>query len=173
VTLLEVIDDAVKIGLGSLFGWVIARGARETEFEKERRRRKQDCLERVMEDLDESEASIDALLKSGLWAVGIGERSVKYSQQALEDLARDSEKNEAATTKLLYRSKTKLIVFGFPECAAALDQYHMAILDFRTALSASRSDPEKDINKFLESRENLMRLLNALRAALTKAFKTL
>ena len=172
MTSLEVVDDAVKIGLGSLCGWLIARGARETEFEKERRRRKQDALERVMEDLDASEASIDALFRSGLWAVGV-ERSVKYGQKALEDLSKDSEENEAVATQLLYRSKTKLIVFGFPECAAALDKYHLAIFNFRAALSSLRADPNKDIDKFLESRENLIQLLTALRSALSNAFKTL
>ena len=172
MTPLEVIDDAVKIGLGSLFGWLIARGTRETEFEKERRRRKQDALERVAEDLDASEASIDALFRSGLWATGV-ERSIKCGEKALEDLSKDSEKNETVATQLLYRSKTKLIVFGFPECAAALDKYHLAIFNFRAALSSLRADPNKDIDKFMASREELIHLLAALRSALTKGFKTL
>lgn len=59
MTLLEVLDDAIKIGIGAFSGWLIAKGGRSHEFERERRRRKQDCLERFVEDLGEHESAFD------------------------------------------------------------------------------------------------------------------
>jgi pilus assembly protein TadC len=59
----DVLTDAIKIGVPSLLtglvAFFIARSSRSHEFEKERRRRKQNCLERAVEDYDPFDAGDD------------------------------------------------------------------------------------------------------------------
>jgi hypothetical protein len=48
VTLLEIISDAVKIGMGSFTGWLIVRSTRSHESKKELRRRSQAVIEQLV-----------------------------------------------------------------------------------------------------------------------------
>jgi hypothetical protein len=131
MTWLEVIDDAVKIGLGGFLGWLVTKGSRSHEFEKERRRRKQDCLERVVEDLDETESSIDMLMATAAVLVRARKENWHELQQAyaVQKMNENYEASTGAETKL-YRSRSKLMVFGFVGCAKALEAYHSKILSY-------------------------------------------
>jgi hypothetical protein len=66
VTKLEVISDAIKIGLPSLLtgltAFFIARVTRSHELEKETRRRRQDALEKVSDDFQAAYFSLEDLL---------------------------------------------------------------------------------------------------------------
>ena len=146
MTWLEVVDDAVKIGLGGFVGWLIARGSRSHEFEKERRRRKQDCLERVVEHLDETESSVEMLMVTA--AVLVNERkenTQEWQVRMSEKVNENYEASNAAETKL-YRSRSKLTVFGFVRCAKALKVYHSKIVSYFSRVFAWQIQ-KKDISE--------------------------
>jgi hypothetical protein len=173
ITFLEVLDDAVKIGLGGGIAWLISRRSRSHEFEKERRRRKQDCLERVIEDLDEQQSAFDA------WCIACRtNRTVvdKKDDPALEKktLISVNEKHDvskAAEIKFI-RSRSKLIVFGFDQCAAALDAYHTQLLRFAVVVHALRAGEEK-LETYHAGRADLKKYADRFRESVTKAFATL
>ncbi len=174
MTFLEVLDDAVKIGLGGLTGWLIAKGTRSHEFEKERRRRKQDCLERVVEDLDEQQSAFGDWCVNCLTYRKITEQKEKnpaMEQQSLKLVNHSNENSELARTKLI-RSHSKLIVFGFHECAAALLAYNSKLLTFRVVVTAVRQS-QKEMAEYSSGRDELRKCVDNIRATVTKAFEIL
>ena|ERR1700730_3032022 len=181
MTFLEVLDDAVKIGLGAFGGWLIARGSRSHDFERERRRRKQDCLERVMEDLDDAEAAISAFCVAslGLRAANIGQftawRTGKRKQAMqlswAKDMLEQSNKCDGTLTKL-NRSHNKLIVFGFTECAKSLHTYSTAAIGLKMVLNDVRDD-KKPLEDYASERQKLAKLSENFCVVITKAFATL
>jgi hypothetical protein len=173
LTFLDVLDDAVKIGLGGFIGWLISRGTRSHDFEKERRRRKQDCLERVVEDLDEAESSVDALAVSVVSQTEIDKTSdaLGYSLQ-LQMTNERLDANRAAEVKL-YRSRSKLVVFGFTRCSEALEAYHAEFLSYRAFLGQRLTEGTTTIENQLSEREKLLTCVQQIRDSVTAAFSTL
>lgn len=61
----EVLSDAIKIGVPSLLtgltAFLIARTTRGHEFEKERRRRRQELIERSLDDFEGTHAKFEVL----------------------------------------------------------------------------------------------------------------
>ena len=171
MTVLEVLDDAVKIGLGGFIGWLIAKGTRSHEFEKERRRRKQDCLERVIEDLDEQESAFANWCASNLAHLKIRKTQPALEKPSLISVNQNYETSDIALTKLI-RSKSKLIVFGFDECAAALTAYYDKVLHLTVEISAVR-EGEKELEVYGPGRADTLKSANSFREAVTKAFARL
>jgi hypothetical protein len=172
VTFLDVLDDAVKIGLGGFLGWLITRSTRSHEFEKERRRRKQDCLERAVEDLGELESALDSWCS---YCIGTRRlRDAKNSsaaQRSLENALAKNEQVDAAVAKLI-RSHGKLIVFGFGECAALLQAYHDELVDLRVIVS-NVVEGVKEEKDYYPSRQGMAKIAQDFRKTVTKAFATL
>jgi len=173
LTVLDVIDDAVKIGLGGAIAWLISRGSKTHEFEKERRRRKQDCLERVIEDFDEHLAAFDA------WCIACRtHRTVtdKKDNPALEKttLAQVNVRHDAskeAETKFV-RSQSKLIVFGFDQSAAALEAYRLKLNGFAVVVHGLRSGEEKQ-ETYHSGRADLKKYADTFRDSVTQVFASL
>jgi hypothetical protein len=172
VTFLEVLDDAVKIGLGGFIGWLIARGARSHEFEKGRRRRKQDCLDRVIEDLDEQESAFTEWCVSSLAYLTQKKKGNPDMELAtMKDRIEDHKKHEVAATKL-NRSRSKLIVFGFDECAASLRDYQEKLREFMVVVNGVLNN-KKELEDYPSGRPEVTKCADNVRAAVTKAFATL
>jgi hypothetical protein len=173
MTFLEVLDDAVKIGLGGLIGWFISKGARSHEFEKERRRRKQDCLEGLVEDLDEAESSLqDLSIGVAVQVESMHEDDAAAQTRAMRLTNERHDANTAAMTKL-YRSRSKLIVFGFVACANALEAYEREALKYRVLLNEMRGGGKKSVDDEVSANRNVINRGDDLRGAVTEAFKTL
>jgi hypothetical protein len=172
VTWPEVVDDAIKIGLPALTAWLIARGSRLHEFEKERRRRKQDCLEQIIENLAEQESAHDAFCVSSL-AYGLATKEEKpdVAKVFLTNVNQNREQSDLAQTKL-NRSRSKLIVFDFNECAASLQTYNRALGEFKTVLMEFRHG-KKETEVYQSDRRKLRESADKLRQAVAKAFATL
>jgi hypothetical protein len=144
VTGWEVLSDLVKIGVPSLLtgtaAFFIARSTRLHDFEKERRRRKQDCLERAIEDFDECQSAFD-----NLWSVSVTVPLFKHEAAhfvaVLSDANEAGDRLDAAQLKF-GRNKSKLSVFGFEECAEALKRYDLAIARMKVALLPVREGKE-------------------------------
>jgi hypothetical protein len=149
----------------------IAERQHSHDFEKERRRRKQDCLERVIEDLDEIQSVIDELTALSLTA---GEMAEEPNPEIRRELAAQVNSALAKTTAAqikFNRSQSKLIVFGFAECSAAVDEFYRITTKYNVVLDAARK--AKGSKDYLPVREELLLSGNKLRAAVAEAFKTL
>jgi hypothetical protein len=152
--------------------WWIRRGTRSHEFEKERRRQREDCLETVIEDLDEQESAFDML-----WAAILTQRLVKeegrinLNRASSKNTMKNEQRHEVALIKL-NRWRSKLIVFGFDECVASLRAYHGAVVNFRVDHNAVR-DGKKNLEEYTSGRRDLGKSANSFREAVTKAFASL
>jgi hypothetical protein len=68
--------------------------------------------------------------------------------------------------------RTKLIAFGFDECAESVQAYRRALLDFDSVLEDVRKD-QKAQEIYTSDRAKLRKSSESLRQALAKAFATL
>jgi hypothetical protein len=173
MTVLELLDDAVKIGLGSFIGWWMAKSGYSHDFEKERRRRKQDCLERVMEDLDDTQSTLEDWSSLCLTYRTLAEKKEdpKVMQVCLKGVNAKSELNEAARSKLL-RSQSKLVVFGFDGCAKSLLAYNAKLLLFKVDVNAVRCG-EKGMDIYAPGLTDLRKSVTNFRESVAKAFASL
>ena len=170
MTKLEVISDAIKIGLPSLctavVAFLIAKFTRSHDFEKERRRRKQDFLERAAEPLDELTMRMESLLSSEETARSVDEQ-VKLKAQEL--LLKELELLEEAETKF-GRIETKLLLVGFPECVEAFKAHQRCTIELKGAILA-RSQGRED--RVAKSRDAWWESESRLRDQIVSAFRTL
>ena len=142
MTWAEVADTAFKLGVPSVIAAVIAasvavllsRRSRAHEFERERRRRKQDCSERVIEDFDECDLAMDEYyILTRTAAAFSGNPNLNLRLEAAENQVASGGKSEAAELKFR-RSRSKLAVFGFKKASEALEAYSFAVAKERVAL---------------------------------------
>jgi len=130
LTKLDVISDAIKIGLPLLGAGLIAvftfRATRSHEREKERQRRHQDALEKIMDDFQTACSALSDL------AVGY---SVYRESGGMgsEDLWKSGRAIEAAA-KELHRIGGRLKLLQLKKCEQALIEFHGEMIDFRKML---------------------------------------
>lgn len=147
MTFLEVLDDAVKIGLGAFSGWLIARGSRAHELERERRRRKQDFLERAAEALDDLTLRMESVLSSDDVVRAASENLKLRAQEAwLKDL----DLLDEAETKFA-RLESKLALFEFPDCASAFKTHQHSTTELKGALLARSQGREDRVERARQS----------------------
>jgi hypothetical protein len=161
-------------------GWMIAKGNRSHEFERERRRRKHDCLEAVMEKLDDAESAITMFRADSLMHRDVkhkhpeGFTQLEYNEllrQCMEDATESSKKSVAALQELQHY-RTKLIVFGFADCANCLLNYCQTVINFQILVNKFREN-KKTPGEYASALQNLVAVGDRLRSALTAAFGTL
>jgi hypothetical protein len=146
--------------------------ARSHDFEKERRRRKQDCLERVVEDLDENQSALDSFLSSSLTAKQFkNDENVALRRRAFEMLNVDTDKSVDAQMKL-NRSVTKLTVFGFPDCSRSLGAYDTACTQLKVKTNGFREENQTR-EEYDAARTELFTRRQALTDAVFAAFADL
>jgi hypothetical protein len=171
----EVLSDLIKIGVPSLLtgtaAFFIAKSTRLHDFEKERRRRKQDCLERAIEDFDECQSALD-----NLWSVS--QTVPLFKHEAAQFVAVLNDANEAgdsldAAQVKFGRNRSKLSVFGFDECAEALKSYDFAIARMKVTLLPVREGKEGAKEASHESLDRLFVCGHAFRDAVATALKQL
>jgi hypothetical protein len=179
VTFLEVLDDAVKIGLGGFGGWLIAKANRSHEFERERRRRKLDCLEAVMERLDDAEGAMTELCTASLTQKHFEHKpanlTIHEHETLLAGCMQDRTEHSKRASAAFYRLehyRTKLIVFGFVECADKLLSYCTEATSLRVVVNET-VDGQKTIDDYVSARENFRKLADSLRAMLRAGFAML
>jgi hypothetical protein len=176
MTWADVAADAIKIGVPSLLTALtaifVARGSRSHEFEKERRRRKQDCLERVMEDLDTCQAAATALFSSTAALMITRDASAVQVNDALEDLNRVTDQL-ALSQNALTRWVSKLSVLGFGDLAAAVEKYDFAISFLHVQMAPVRSAQPGAMEKADEAFKEAVILRNSVRDMAKKAFDSL
>jgi len=76
-----------------------------------------------------------------------------------------------AETKLI-RSRSKLIVFGFDQCAEALNAYHTKLTSFAPVVHRFRAGEEK-LEAYTAGRAEIKKYADSFRDSVTKAFASL
>src|SRR4051812_36581918 len=114
MTSLEVVDSAVKIGLGAvltgIFAWLSGRSSHHNELAKERLRRRQDAIERIAEQFETaSHAYLAASSQAMLLVIGVGD-----VQKCID--AMDTDETAAALKTI----DGRLRVFGLVDAAKEL-----------------------------------------------------
>ena len=173
----EVVDTALKIGLPAAIAAtaaiLVSRAAQSHDFEKERRRRKQDCLEGAIEDFDECDLASDEFWILSHTATSFMDNpDPNLRFQMGERLAASIEKTEAAEVKFR-RSRSKLIVFGFQRCADALEAYCFAVSKEKVALQPMRDRGEGWETPLSQAHEERISAALAFRDAVVRELKLL
>jgi hypothetical protein len=147
----QVLDDFIKIGLPSLctasVALLVAKFTRSHDFEKERRRRKQDFFEQIGEPLDDLTLRIESLLSSEEVARSADEQlKLRASELFLKDL----DLLDEAELKF-GRIETKLALFGFLECLEAFKAHKICTTKLKGAVLARSQDRENSVNRRCEA----------------------
>jgi len=139
----QVLDDFIKIGLPSLCtasaALLIAKFTRSHDFEKERRRRKQDFLEQIAEPLDDLTMRMESVLSSEETVRSVDD---PLKLRASELFLKELDLLDEAELKF-GRIETKLALAGFPECLEAFRAHRHCTTKLQGAVLA-RSQGRED-----------------------------
>jgi hypothetical protein len=150
MTLLEVIDDAVKIGLGSLGGWLIARGTRAHELRKERLQRRFDLLEAIVSDF---ETAHDAVNET------IGNIKVTKSKGGTLPAAEISNQKLAPMRRGLGLAHAKLVLMNLPYAAENLRNYRKKMANALKTVLSENSDNDVVLDEWQKARVQFLEVL--------------
>jgi hypothetical protein len=174
VTKLEVISDAIKIGLPSLLtgltAFFIARATRSHEREKESRRRRQDALEKISDDFQATHFSLEDLLANYAAYLGL------WNDPARQAAAKDFWKSAATidvSIKNLYGVDGRLKLLRLKKCEKAFGEYIKETIAAKSMLRFP-PDPKVPTAKMLREKVNEMKRLRiAAEGSLADAFDSL
>ena len=136
--------------LAGFIAFFIARGTRSHDFERERRRRKQDCLERAIEDFDQFYYALQWLASASMAFAEV--RMAEVKQLVHEEVVAAIRKEEVARVGFC-RNRSKLLIFGFERCAVALTHYEAEALMMKTALLRLRQGEKIDFQHLVADAE--------------------
>ncbi len=129
----EVTDTAVKIGLPTtltaLTAIFLAKFSHSHDLEKERRKRKQDFLEKLGSDFDAYDSALDAMRSDDQVARRLPDSL--EAQRSLLNTYRAVDQAERGLSHL----QSRLLMSGFPACYARLQEYEMATTLLKAAVS--------------------------------------
>src|SRR6266404_9693124 len=168
VTPIEIIDTAIKIGLGALISgtaaFLIARLNYTKEIEKTRANRRRELLEEIAE---KAEKFNSATIR--YWAILLERVAYEEQSQLLPPLRQDEWK---AADELLNNSfeeitnsEAKLLLLGEEQSQKHIKKYVQDVSDFSTkafsATSVSRSEVDEFKASFLKARKGFFETLSA------------
>lgn len=161
----ELFDTFAKVGLGLLAGWFLSKETRSHEFEKERRRRKQNFLEYAAECLDELTMAMESMLSSTQVILNAPAESQSHAAEALL-----ANWNVLETAQRKFGNlETKISLFGLPECATTFQQHRRSTLTLAAALGPWRDGGAEPI----ESRSSWWDTERVFRKTIVTAFAAL
>lgn len=155
VTTIEVIDTAVKVGLGAIISgcaayWV-ARLNHVKEIEKDRLQRRRELLEGIAEQVEE-----------------FNQNALKYWAVLSDDTKRPDVNTELlGSFKELTSAESKLLLLGEQNCQKLLREYGEYVKKFREDFYSKgekvTEEQQKEIRKnILDKREALFNCLSAI-----------
>ncbi len=162
----QVADDFIKIGLPSLctagVALLIGKFTRSHEFEKERRRRKQDFLTSVADQFEEFESALRHVGTQFALFILAKSQNVPDATIRQQELLQSIDALNAIDDKL-HRLGTKLDLFGFWKCRGILSDYEIRAGEYRAMLH--EEDPDLPLEaakiKWMESAEQFRQTLAA------------
>jgi predicted metal-dependent hydrolase len=157
VTAWEVIDDAVKIGIGAIIGLVGARFAHTREWRTQRKARRIETLENIAKDFEDAHRALDDL------SVEVRTRQIKLQKLP-------SPKEAAMVVRSRINSvESRLQLLGYKECVSRVRKYWNAASNFTAAMVEEGSGAEE---KFAESKRTLWTAREEFYAALRAEYQS-
>jgi len=174
VTKLEVISDAIKIGLPSLLtgltAFFIARATRSHELEKESRRRRQDALEKISDDFQAAYFSLEDLLANYSTYVSFWNDPVRHT--AAKGFWKSAAAIDAAI-KNLYSIEGRLKLLQLKKCEETLGEYVKETIAAKIMLKFP-PHPNVPTQEMIRAKFNEMkRLRTAVERSLADGFDSL
>lgn len=175
MTYLEIIDTAVKIGLGALISgastYLVAKHNHQRELKKLSFQRRLDSLEKASEL---AEKFINAWLSAASTLGGIynGRHAPEadFSERQWERIkGKDKSLLEAREAQYLVVAKLRLI--GATSAADKLNDLHKVISKFRDPLILQRETPSKE--EFFEARKEVRSLIDAFHLEMSNLYCSL
>ncbi len=161
VTHLEIIDSAVKIGLGALIAacsaYLLARQSHSRELEKDHIRRKRELLESVAEQVESfTHIALRYWALSGDWI-----RCNRDQRSISEDRLKELERARIAlfdSFKEVTNGEAKLLLLGLKDAQLSLRAYGDTVTELRKALSINNTVTSEESlqnwrSRLLETRE--------------------
>jgi hypothetical protein len=168
----QVTDDFIKIGLPSIctaaVALLVSKFTRSHDLDKERRRRRQDALEKVSEDFQAACFSLSDLAIN--YSVYRESQNDPVGRIALEDLGKSGDAIDAAT-KDLYLIGGRLKLLQLKKCEEAFVEFLNQTIAFRKIL---KLPPELMATKEMvrQKFDELKLLQGAVERSLADAFES-
>lgn len=168
ITQLEILDSAVKIGLGALIAagstYLLAKQSHSRELEKDHIRRKRELLESVAEQVESF-----THLALRYWALSGDWMRCKRDERAIsEDRLKELDRTRMAlfdSFKEVTNGEAKLLLLGLKEAQLSLRAYGDTVTELRKALSINNTITSEESlqnwrSRILETRETFFQDLS-------------
>jgi hypothetical protein len=171
ITPIDVVDSAVKIGLGAIISGLatywLAKANHNKTIEKERSQRKRDTLEGIAQQV----ATFDDLTGKYLRRVRLwlANESEPMSETERSDLTRLQASIYEASNQLT-GAETKLLLLGEVKCNELLKEYWDSLVIHRIESIAARDFTAADV---WEYREQLLQKRDELLKEIGKVYRTI
>ena len=164
---LDIIDTAVKVGLGALIGgfstYYISRLNHDKEMEKDRLRRKREVLEKITEKLD-----CFAHQVRNYWALLADWHTLSESEADRSDLEQKIKQGEDALYNAFHdltSAESSLLLLGEKQASTALTNYGRYAQKLYKELHKDSDGIDEDIlnehrNEMKNKREKLLELMS-------------
>jgi hypothetical protein len=166
----QVLDDFIKIGLPALctasVALLIAKFTRSHDFDKERRRRKQDLFEQLAEPFDDLTMRMESVLSS---EETVRKVDAQLKTRATESLLNDLDLLDEATLKF-GRIETKVQFFDLADCVKAFKTHQHNTLKLKGAVFARYYGREDTVDEMCNA---WWISENEFRSRITAAFRQL
>lgn len=132
-----------------------------------------------MEKVDDTEFSVKDFSSCSMTQKGFKNRPTDLTpnehtallSQCMKDTV-EASKAAGRALHMLERSYTKLMAFGFAECAKRLRDYCMAVTSFMVIANEVR-EGQKPVEDYVAGLQNVVESADSVRAAVTEVFATL
>jgi hypothetical protein len=159
----DVFADALKIGLPILGTLVAVWIARSSELKKDRRRRRQDALEKIVDNFEAGHTSVGRMLEAFTTYASISREPQNAAQMkhCLEE-AEHRTRAYMQAKETLFAVIGRVQMIGLPECSVALDRYLDVIeeatdvLDFTGVIPLEKSETANSLYPKLERQRKAM-----------------
>jgi hypothetical protein len=157
VTAWEVVDDAVKIGIGAVIGLVGARFAHAREWHTQRKARRIDTLENIAKDFENAHNAVNDL-------------SVEVRTRRIRGQKLPSPREAGTVVRSQINSvESRLQLLGYEECVSRVRKYWNAAGKFTAAMVEEGSGAEEI---FTESKRELWKARDEFYAALRAEYQS-
>ena len=149
----EVLSDAIKIGVPSLLtgltAFFIANSTRGHEFEKERRRRRQELIERSLEDFETVHAKLERL--ANLYQAFCAADEPHENDTDFWRKIREAVKISGEEVEKLHAIKGRFEILGLQSCGFAIGTYRDAARTMVFSVKFEQKPPSSNRQSLTEA----------------------
>lgn len=161
ITALEVLDSAVKIGLGAAIGGVFSflnlRRTQQHDFNKDLFQKRQVAIEKISADV-QATTDVIALMITSLYLLHTA-KPVGALRIQFEGSLQEAADNLRIKKGLLANAQSTLFLLSLSEAAQSCQKFNSLVSDFSTICNLEQTDRKKVASKYdeiIEAHKTLM-----------------